>query len=73
MGGLVARLGRTLIVLGLGIVLLGCGWVAALVVAYGASLSHWALAPALFIVGTLPGRRQAAGRTRWSGTSWSRP
>jgi MFS family permease len=51
MGGLVARLGRTLIMLGLGIVLLGCGWVVALVVSYGVSLGHWALAPALFTIG----------------------
>jgi MFS family permease len=37
--------------LGLGIVLLGCGWVVALVVSYGVSLGHWALAPALFTIG----------------------
>jgi MFS family permease len=51
MGGLVARLGRTLIFVGLAIVLLGCGWTLALAVADGASLGHWALAPALFTIG----------------------
>lgn len=41
--GLIARLGRTLVVIGLVIVLLGCGGVLALVARSGAGL--WSLAP----------------------------
>jgi len=51
MGGLVAKLGRTLIVLGLVIVLVGCGWVLALVVHSGTNVGLWSLAPALFVIG----------------------
>lgn len=51
MGGLVAKLGRTLIFIGLAVVLFGCGWVLALVVASGTDLGLWALAPALFVIG----------------------
>jgi len=51
MGGLVAKLGRTLIVIGLVIVLLGCGWVLALVAHSGTDLGLWTLAPALFVIG----------------------
>ncbi|HEY3503722.1 MAG TPA: MFS transporter [Actinocatenispora sp.] len=51
MGGLVARLGRTLVVTGLAIVLAGCGGVLALVVYSGTKLSLWALAPVLFVIG----------------------
>jgi EmrB/QacA subfamily drug resistance transporter len=51
MGGLVAKLGRTLVYLGLAIALAGCGWVLALVDHSGTSISLWALAPALFVIG----------------------
>jgi EmrB/QacA subfamily drug resistance transporter len=51
MGGLVAKLGRTLVFIGLGIDLVGCGWVLALVVNSGTNLSLWALAPAFFVIG----------------------
>ncbi len=51
MGGLVAKLGRTLIFIGLAVVLFGCGWVLALVVDSGTDLGLWTLAPALFVVG----------------------
>ncbi|MEV0136325.1 MFS transporter [Dactylosporangium sp. NPDC050688] len=51
MGGLVEKLGRTLIFAGLGLVLAGGGWVLALVTAQGTGLSLWALAPALFVAG----------------------
>jgi len=45
MGGLVAKLGRTLIVLGLVIVLVGCGWVLALVVHSGTNVGLWEPGP----------------------------
>src|SRR4051812_24268790 len=48
MGGLVAKLGRTLVFIGLTVGLAGCGWVLALVDHSGTNLSLWALAPALF-------------------------
>ena len=51
MGGLVAKLGRGLVVIGLAVVLAGCGWVLALVDHSGTNLSLWALAPALFVIG----------------------
>jgi EmrB/QacA subfamily drug resistance transporter len=51
MGGLVARLGRTLVVIGLTVDLAGCGWVLALVDHSGTDVSLWALAPALFVIG----------------------
>jgi hypothetical protein len=51
MGGLVARLGRALIFIGLGIVLAGCLWTLGLVLADGTGVGHWALAPALFTIG----------------------
>lgn len=51
MGGLVEKLGRTLIFVGLGVVLAGTGWVLALVAASGTGTGLWALAPALFVVG----------------------
>jgi EmrB/QacA subfamily drug resistance transporter len=51
MGGLVAKLGRRLVVIGLAVVLAGCGWVLALVDHSGTDLSLWALAPALFVIG----------------------
>lgn len=51
MGGLVAKLGRTLIFIGLAVVLLGCGWALALVAHSGTTVGLWALAPALFGIG----------------------
>lgn len=51
MGGLVAKLGRTLVFIGLTVVLAGCGWVLALVDHSGTNVSLWALAPALFGIG----------------------
>jgi EmrB/QacA subfamily drug resistance transporter len=50
MGGLVARLGRRLVVIGLTVDLAGCGWVLVLVAHSGTSLGRWALAPALFVI-----------------------
>jgi EmrB/QacA subfamily drug resistance transporter len=51
MGGLVAKLGRTLVFIGLTVDLVGCGWVLALVAHSGTNLSLWALAPAFFVIG----------------------
>jgi EmrB/QacA subfamily drug resistance transporter len=51
MGGLVARLGRRLVFIGLTVDLAGCGWVLALVEHSGTNLSLWALAPAFFVIG----------------------
>jgi EmrB/QacA subfamily drug resistance transporter len=51
MGGLVAKLGRTLVFIGLAAVLAGCGWVLALVDHSGTNLSLWALAPPFFVIG----------------------
>jgi EmrB/QacA subfamily drug resistance transporter len=51
MGGLVAKLGRTLVFIGLTVDLAGCGWVLALVAHYGTTVSLWALAPAFFVIG----------------------
>jgi EmrB/QacA subfamily drug resistance transporter len=51
MGGLVTKLGRKLVFIGLAIDLVGCGWVLALVAQAGTNVSFWALAPALFITG----------------------
>jgi len=51
MGGLVAKLGRRLVFIGLTVVLVGCGGVLALVDHSGTKVSLWALAPALFVVG----------------------
>jgi EmrB/QacA subfamily drug resistance transporter len=51
MGGLVAKLGRRLVFIGLTIDLVGCGWVLVLVVQSGTNVSLWALAPALFVIG----------------------
>ncbi len=51
MSGLVAKLGRTLIFIGLTVILAGCGWVLALVVHFGTSVGLWTLAPALFVTG----------------------
>jgi EmrB/QacA subfamily drug resistance transporter len=51
MGGLVAKLGRTLVLIGLTVDLAGCGWVLVLVDHSGTSVSLWALAPAFFVIG----------------------
>lgn len=52
MAGLVAKLGRRLVVIGLVVVLAGCGWVLALVDHSGTEVRLWALAPALFVIGS---------------------
>ena len=51
MGGLVAKLGRRLVFIGLVVDLVGCGWVLALVKHSGTNVSLWALAPAFFVTG----------------------
>lgn len=51
MGGLVAKLGRQLVLIGLSVTLIGCGWVLALVASSGTTVSLWALAPAFFVIG----------------------
>jgi EmrB/QacA subfamily drug resistance transporter len=51
MAGLVAKLGRRLVVIGLTIDIVGCGWVLALVVHFGTNVTLGALAPALFVIG----------------------
>ncbi|MFG1906008.1 MFS transporter [Kribbella sp. NPDC048928] len=48
MGGLVTKLGRRLVFIGLAIILAGCGWVLALV---DHPSTLWALAPAFFVIG----------------------
>jgi EmrB/QacA subfamily drug resistance transporter len=51
MGGLVAKLGRRLVFIGLVVDLVGCGWVLLLVVHSGTNVSLWVLAPAFFVIG----------------------
>lgn len=51
MGGLVTKLGRKLVFIGLLIDMIGCAGVLALVAHFGTHLSLWALAPAFFVVG----------------------
>ncbi|WP_326826768.1 MFS transporter [Streptosporangium sp. NBC_01756] len=51
MGGLVAKLGRRLVFIGLAVSLVGCGWVLALVVHSGTNVSLWALVPAFVVIG----------------------
>jgi EmrB/QacA subfamily drug resistance transporter len=51
MSGLVVKLGRRLVVIGLTVDLAGCGWVLALVAHSGTNVSLWALAPAFFVIG----------------------
>ncbi|MFI1095347.1 MFS transporter [Streptomyces sp. NPDC020917] len=48
---LIKRLGRTLIRVGLILVLAGCGWLLTLVAHSGTGLSLWTLAPAVFLTG----------------------
>lgn len=50
-GGLVAKLGRTLIFIGLSGVLVGSAWVLALVAHSGTNVGLWSLAPALLLIG----------------------
>jgi EmrB/QacA subfamily drug resistance transporter len=51
MGGLVAKLGRRLVFIGLTVDLAGCGWVLVLIDHSGTNVSLWALAPAFFVIG----------------------
>jgi EmrB/QacA subfamily drug resistance transporter len=51
MGGLVTKLGRRLVVIGLTIDLIGCGGVLALITHSTTHLSLWTLTPALFVIG----------------------
>ena len=51
LGGLVAKLGRTLVFIGLTVDLIGCGWVLVLVDHSGTNVSLWALAPAFSVIG----------------------
>ena len=51
MGGLVAKLGRQLVFIGLTVDLVGCAWVLVLVASSGTNVSLWALAPALLVIG----------------------
>jgi EmrB/QacA subfamily drug resistance transporter len=48
---LIKKLGRTLVLLGLAVILAGCGWLLILVTTSGTGLSLWALAPAGFLTG----------------------
>ncbi|MBC9714695.1 MFS transporter [Streptomyces sp. TRM66268-LWL] len=48
---LAAKLGRTLILIGMLLTLAGAGWLLALVLASGLSVGLWALAPAVFLTG----------------------
>ncbi|KQR50772.1 MFS transporter [Leifsonia sp. Leaf336] len=51
MGGLVTRLGRRLVLVGLATCALGCGALLALVVTLGAAVSVWALIPTFVVIG----------------------
>lgn len=51
MGGLVTKLGRTLVFIGLGVSIAGTGWVLALVEHAGTHVSLWELAPAFLVIG----------------------
>ena len=51
MGGLVTKLGRRLVFIGLTVDLAGCGWVLVLVAYFGTNISLWTLAPAFFVIG----------------------
>lgn len=51
MGGMVAKLGRRLVFIGLTVSFVGCAAILALVEAYGTDVSIWALAPALLVIG----------------------
>ncbi|WP_223304924.1 MFS transporter [Cellulomonas sp. B6] len=49
--GLMARLGRTLVLAGLTITLVGVGWFLALVLTQGLHLGTWAMVPPVFVMG----------------------
>ncbi|MFG2566256.1 MFS transporter [Streptomyces sp. NPDC048567] len=51
MGGLVTKLGRVLVFVGLGISIIGSGWLLLLVNHSGTDVSLWALAPAFLVIG----------------------
>ncbi len=51
MGGLVAKLGRRLVFIGLAVTLVGCGWLLALIDHSGTHVTLWTLAPALIVIG----------------------
>jgi len=51
MGGLVTRLGRRLVLIGLTTSLAGCGWLLALLHHAGTGVSLWELAPSFFVIG----------------------
>jgi EmrB/QacA subfamily drug resistance transporter len=51
MGGLMEKLGRRLVVIGLVVTLLGAGWFLALVVADGLALTTWGAVAPIFVVG----------------------
>jgi hypothetical protein len=51
MGGLVTKLGRKLVFIGLAVSLVGSGWVLALVDHSGIHVGLWALAPAFLVIG----------------------
>ncbi|GLY72580.1 MFS transporter [Actinoallomurus iriomotensis] len=51
MGGLVAKLGRRLVFIGLTVDLAGCGWVLVLIDHSGTNAGLWAPAPAFFVIG----------------------
>jgi len=48
---LIKKLGRTLIFVGIAVMLAGCGWVLALVVHSGTAVSLWTLAPPVLVIG----------------------
>ncbi|NGO76491.1 MFS transporter [Streptomyces sp. YC504] len=48
---LASKLGRTLVLIGMLLTMAGAGWLLALVLASGLSVSLWALAPAVFLTG----------------------
>ncbi|MEQ0565856.1 MFS transporter [Amycolatopsis sp. NEAU-NG30] len=51
MRGLIPKYGRRLVFIGLGIDIVGCGLVLALVEAFGTDVSLWVLAPAFLVIG----------------------
>lgn len=51
MGGLMTRLGRTLVAIGLGTIVVGVGWLLGLVIAYGTGTSVWSMVLPFFVIG----------------------
>jgi EmrB/QacA subfamily drug resistance transporter len=49
--GLMAKLGRTLVFIGLGVTLVGAGWFLALVVADGLAIGTWSMVAPVFVIG----------------------